>query len=162
MNLPDQPTTGTTHILPLGGDGVQAPISLQVVQMDVASDASGGSSNLSIASDPRYTSLIAWLTVTFTSSAAATVGRVTIQNSSAWQWSETRLNVNFATQARAIATFEPPPILLTNDSVFTGQLLSAWDNVDTETQELRVSILNFDRNLRQLAPHWLTLLNTSR
>ena len=58
--LPAQPLVGTTHVQGLWGDGLAAPINYQECFMQQTGDATAGTNSMTIHTDPRYDSVLAW------------------------------------------------------------------------------------------------------
>lgn len=71
LNLPAQPALGGVEFMPLGGDGLVAPIGCYLADLQLAGDAGGGNATLTMNLDPRYTNLIAFINLTVSSAAAA-------------------------------------------------------------------------------------------
>ncbi len=156
VDLPAQPTTGDVHVLPLGGNGWSAPHSATVVRVALASDVSGGVSQIKIVLDPRYVSLIAWMNTTIAAGASAVANRQGVVESA------TDLVVNGkACDYGAITGVEncsklwmPPGCMCTNTVLGSGYpyIVSESPNVNGQTHTLRARILNFDKQAAQRTP----------
>ncbi len=149
FELPAQPTTGSAVWVPLGGDGVTAPLGYYDVVTTIVGDVSGGTAQLRVDFDPRYTNLCAWANVKIIADTAA--GDFAIH-----------LNPNATTAGLTIvgtmpgvaeAVFStnsaylwfPPPLFHAGE----GTLIAFWANVDaTETYSLSAQIFVYDRDVR--------------
>ncbi len=79
--LPAQPTIGATIFVPLGGDGVTAPLGYFDCLARIVGDASGGNSLVQINFDSRYTSLLAYAQVGILADTAAGDFAITTERS---------------------------------------------------------------------------------
>ncbi len=149
ITLPAQPGIGVVTWVPLGGDGVTAPIGYYDVVNQVVGDASGGNATCSVIFDGRYTSLLAWANPKIFADAAAGEFSMDLTRSSAFNG----LNVvgTFPGVAEAFVTanssylWYPPPIFFAGD----GRVRFNALNVDaTETYVLQCQVFAYDRNVR--------------
>ncbi len=61
---PAQPTVGSLTYVPLGGDGFSAPIAAYAVhQFELVGDVSGGKNQMTIEMDPRFCSLVSFVSI---------------------------------------------------------------------------------------------------
>lgn len=153
VQLPQQPTTGSTIWVPLGGNGYTSPHSMFEVDVQLANDASGGDCRLFILTDPRWESIINRAELIVASQAAQ---------------AEFTFNLNIS----QIAGF-PPKVPMNYQgemdlSSLTGTGACSWDlpphidaqqisatldNVDdTETSIIRAWIFNFHKDASQRVP----------
>ncbi len=163
LQLPEQPASGSTIWVPLGGNGYTAPHSMFEVDLQLANDASGGDTRLFILTDPRWESIIHRVELVVASSAAQ---------------AEFTLNLNIS----AIAGFPPKvPMNLSGEmdfSTLTGTSAAWWDlpphidaqqisctldNVDaTETSIIRAWVYNFHKDASQRVPLGVLLSSIPR
>ncbi len=161
VQLPAQPTTGLTETIPLGGNGFSAPHSIVAVELELANDASGGLSSLVINMDPRYTSLVSYITHT-TTSAAADPHRcqIAVFNTDCDLWADQPDTVVF--NGSAVGAAKPPGMLLKVVPGQTPRITATWVNVDTETNIVNCRIYQFDRQMIHTVPVWLAMQNLPR
>lgn len=159
--LPGQPPDGDGVVFsPLGGDGRSAPLGQYELGIELDGDASGGNATIQLNMDPRYTSLISYISIWSFADAAA--GEFMCQ---ILDLSVTLPNLRIVGTLPHVAEsftsrnggflWYPPPIWLAG----TGAVLAVQPNVDaTEDYGLSASIYVFDRNVRQLsAVQWLNM-----
>ncbi len=162
FTLPAQPTTGRAALFPLGGDGVQSPISAYAVESELASDASGGLSVTTITLDQRYASLVQVLSSEIESAAAAVVVSHRLINDEFDQYLENQTQQFEGVGLLATTVVRPPGMILVRTGSNTPQIVVSAPNTDTETVIIRLRLYNFVFELRQLAPNWLTMANIPR
>ncbi len=64
VTLPAQPTNGTLFYVPLGGDGYKSPFAAHALSnMNITGDASGGSVQFTVNFDPKFVTLVSYLTM---------------------------------------------------------------------------------------------------
>lgn len=149
VTLPAQPTVGSTRWVPLGGDGVTAPLGYFDVNSRVVGDAGAGTAQLAVHFDPRYTSLCAWANIAVLADTAA--GNFAIQllpnlTSSGLIVVGTLPGVAEAfTSTNSAYLWYPPPVFHAGN----GVVRVFFPNVDaTETYELTTQIFAYDRDVR--------------
>lgn len=158
--LPAQPTIGNTELLPLGGDGKAAPHGCYVVRAEVDGDAGGGSAQVTITLDSRYTNLVAWVNVGINVDAAAGDFVCVLQPGDGNEGvtivgTIPQVATTVATRNAAFLWY-PPPIYYRQK----GQILVRFLNVSaTEDYVLAAQIYTFDPNVTQLAPLPILQLN---
>jgi len=63
LTLPAQPAVGTVKYIPLGGDGYSAPFAAYALKgVRVSGDASSGFMSIEVTMDPRFCSLVSFIT----------------------------------------------------------------------------------------------------
>lgn len=153
VTLPQQAAVGQgTLYTPFGGDGKSAPLGIYDVDIRVVGDAGGGNAGVTIAFDPRYTSVIAYVLAYVIADTAAGDFQLAIEDS-VQALPNTRIvgtlpGVAEAFQAQnSIYMWYPPPIWLDGN----GTVSASYVNVDaTETYGMSVQMYVFDRNVRQI------------
>ncbi len=78
LNLPAQPTTGSSFQRPLGGNGWTAPASVYEIGMSLAGDVTGGNSDMIINFDPRYIGIVTYIELRRNVSAGALEMRLSL------------------------------------------------------------------------------------
>lgn len=159
LTLPGQPAAGGgTEFCPLGGDGKTAPLGIYDVDMQIVGDVSGGNATVTLAFDPRYTSLIQYVQPFVSADAAK--GDFQIVLFDLGTLPQIRVGGTMAGVAESMTTknstwtWYPPPVWCTG----TGRIQCDFPNVDaTETYGMTVSMYVFDRNVVQITP--LQILN---
>jgi len=68
--LPDQPAVGLVSLITLGGDGFESPRAAIQWRIDLASDASAGSNQISVTFDPVWTAVVNYVGVQVTGAGA--------------------------------------------------------------------------------------------
>ncbi len=149
VQLPGQPTLGSSVWVPLGGDGVTAPLGYFDVDARLVGDASGGTASISIDFDPRYTNLCAWANAKVIADTAA--GDFALHLTPDAVTNGVTVVGTFPGVAEALfATnscylWYPPPIFYAGD----GRVRLFTDNVDaTETYSLTACIFMYARDVR--------------
>ncbi len=159
LQLPDQPASGAAVLQPLGGNGFTAPHSVTRVRVLSVSDASGGSNNIFVRFDPRYSCLLASLTLHTDSGAVAIATNVSLTDQFEAR-TQIRKSVDLipvsGLSSTNVLTWTPEPIIMVADAnVLATQppvIRATIGNNDTETLTMFVSIYNFDRRARELVP----------
>lgn len=135
--------------VPLGGDGVTAPLGYFDVDSRVVGDASGGTAQIAIHFDPRYTSLLAWANISVLADTApgdfamqllpslTTAGLIIVG---------TLPGVEEAfTSSNSAYLWYPPPIFHAGN----GVCRVFFPNVDaTETYSMAVQVFVYNRDVR--------------
>jgi hypothetical protein len=159
VQLPSQPAAGRVSYVPLGGNGHAAPHSASVVEINLASDASGGTSTLSVQIDPRYTSLVSYVAVSVSAATGAIANRLTIANSVFDQIHNVDPTGYAAVTGATLASklWYPAPVMCSSDATTAGVLgycyiQSIIPNVNGETHYLRMRFYNFDKRVRETTP----------
>lgn len=162
--LPAQPTVGTTVWVPLGGDGVTAPLGYYDVQSRLVGDAGGGSASIQVIFDTRYTNLMSFANIGVQADTAATEFSLDFQKSSA---ALTSIQINGTMPFTLEASFTqnssymwyPPPVFFAGD----GQVLFRTVNEDaTETYSLTLQVFAYNRDVRnRMNMTWLHQISPS-
>lgn len=149
FQIPNQPTIGSVAWVPLGGDGVTAPIGYYEVDAQIVGDVSGGNASVSCAFDPRYTNLLAWVNIKIDDDTAAGEFHMDLVRSAG----VTGINVvgTFPGVTEGFAALNscylwyPPPLFFAGD----GRVRFNAVNVDaTETYVMDLQVFAYDRDVR--------------
>lgn len=158
LQLPGQPGTGSTEIIPLGGDGFISPHSVTVGQVESDSDASGTSNEINIRFDTRFTQLVAYVVTTVKGTAADVNIDFALNVSSAYQ-AKTRVVGPIALisgmNGDIVVSWSPIPVLVVAGTGALGsppEIRVTIPNVDNETLVINFQIFNFDRRARERTP----------
>ena len=142
--LPAQPTTGTSRIQPLGGNGYSAPMSMAFCEADLASDASGGYNRLIFELEEGHAHMIGIVGMRVASASAAVVAAPTIRAGASMSWRDTVTIPEAAVLTQARVLWRPPPLWCRAAGTGTGytpQLEVYVPNVNGET--FRMSMLAY-------------------
>ncbi len=170
VQMPEQPTSGNTHIQPLGGNGATDPHSRTFTAITLASAAGGGTNLLVVRLDPRFTQLVAFVGVSVSGGVAATItGRVELDCGGFEQWLQS-LSIPLAdtgsTGNEHNAIWTPPNVLCSaepnTDSSAAPRVRVIIPNVDGESLTLRVVCYNFDKRARERTPIGLLMTSIPR
>ncbi len=157
--LPAQPAAGVGALYePLGGDGRVAPMGVYSVEAQIVGDASAGNANITMDFDPRYTSVLGWVSPWIVADTAAGDFSIELLNT-VTTLPRVRVVGTLPGVAEAFTSrnsaylWYPPPIWYTAN----GRLNVTFVNVDaTETYGMACCVYIFDRNVKQYAPlQWL-------
>lgn len=163
--LPAQPTIGLTSEIPLGGSGTLAPHNMQEVLIDSVSDATAGTNSIVVHTDPRWTSMVAYVRLRVLSAAADIVFLLEARISLGHDGPSAAGTMGFTSGIQPTVTWVPPAMLGTSGGDVSSNLLpmaitGVIPNVDTETLRMSVRVLNFHKNVRALTP--LQLITSSQ
>ncbi len=161
VQLPQQPTVGLVETWPLGGDGFAAPHSFVAVEIELANDASAGLSSIAINMDPRYTSLVSFITHTTVSAAADPHRCQLVVFNTNCDLAADQPDTNVFNGV-ASGTYKPPGMLLKVTPGSTPRIAATWINVDTETNTVNARIYQFNREMIHRVPVWLAMQNLPR
>ncbi len=160
VSLPASPVVGNLTYIPLGGDGYTSPRSAQLIEVALDSDASGGTSTVTIVTDPRWENMVVWMAGETDSATAAVPFRFAQLPRGAPLGSimAHRGTTDFsALESLNSAVWTPPSV--PNISFVTY----LTDNVDaTETTFVSMYILNFSINASHSVPLNILLSNVPR
>lgn len=147
--------------IPLGGDGLSAPIAAYAItDFEITGDASSGRADLRITMDPRFCSLVSYITMTNSQAATADADiRLTVGSDNpvaavplqVQAGNVESINGNVSGGITLNRTWTPPPFILPGGSVAPfarGQML----NVLNDVYGLRAMIFLFDIRVRELTP----------
>lgn len=165
VQLPDQPSDGSVVYTPLGGNGFQAPHSMFDFSVQATGDASGGNVVLQLFMDPRFVSLVNWVSGTG-NPATGDIGNamsLTTNEGSGVGISD----YSPATQAAALSvgaakTWQPPCVPVTNNPVFTPVLSCTFTNSNGREFNFTGQILLFDKRARETTPLFQMAANLVR
>ena len=154
--LPAQPTTGVVEYIPLGGDGFTAPkFAYSIIGYDVDADASGGTLTAVLEMDPRYASLIGFVTGQLLQAVDADVE---------FLFSVSGLRVpTIVNQGDAVSsalsgssigiTWRPEPIILPGGTAASQPRVQIrFPNVDTDVIRMHALVFCFDIRVREIWP----------
>ncbi len=153
LTLPGQPGAGRVDFQGFAGDGYTAPIAEYLVDFRLAHDASGGTANLILDCDPRYTNVITWVSLVMSGLATAAEYHLSIRRGAgndpggpAVVGTMPLVAATLTSSNNAFLWF-PPPLLFQGD----GQISWLSPNVDGDTSFMRAQVYVFDINVRQTA-----------
>lgn len=149
FTLPAQPAAGLARYKPLGGNGYSAPHSEYFVSVNLAGDATGGLSTITITLDSRYEGIVVLCQSVGTTVSAAVESEIQMQRSFA--------GVNQRVRAQGLGIFDSnrnssvyswtPPLML---DPLVLQYTQA--NVDTDTHNAYLHVLNFNKRASEITP----------
>lgn len=147
--LPAQPDAGVVSWVPLGGDGVTAPLGYYEVDLQLVGDASGGNATINITFDGRYTNLLSWANLKIFDDTAAGEFSVDLTRSAAFNGLHQVGTYPGITEAVVTVNsawlWYPPPLFFAGD----GRLRVIQVNVDaTETYVVQAQVFAYDRDVR--------------
>lgn len=157
FQLNQQPTVGSSRLVPLGGNGVTAPKSMYEVAATLAGAAGGGTNVITIQQDPRFSSLMT-LANSFYIGAAAGIEVL-------FSMRDERDNGPFARGfgnavpigiGGSLTVWNPPPIMTMDEWSLTV------NNVDGDSSIFNAWFYNFDIRILELSPMWQILANLPR
>lgn len=157
VTLPAQPTTGVVDRIPLGGDGYSAPMAAYaVVQHQVTGAVGGGSASLQVNMDPRFCSLISYITMANEQVSAAdadvrlvifgTQGRIPVLTETG-----EIASVGFGSTSLE-RTWNPTPVILPGGTAPGAALIGQMLNVDADVYKLSALIYLFKIDVRERTP----------
>ena len=155
VSLPTQPSLGALELFPLGGDGFSSPSSVYAGRAQLASDASGGTNQIRINMDDRYTQVLSYLSIGVTAGAADIDARMELNVTG-----DELIRINITTTFRQLsgltasnqALWIPPPVALTRIGDNLPSFRCIVDNTDGETLNVGIRLYNFDREARHRVP----------
>ncbi len=157
--LPNQPTTGSVVIRPLGGDGYSAPQSYYLVDFRLDSDASGGTNILRVDLDPQFQNVVSLMHASMVGGLADRITRLDI-----FEASRVETGPRFAVQANMVRNSDTGTHLLyAPPAMFdVGRCEAAVDNVDSEEFRLNLLVYNFRRDAFNRVPLNILLASLPR
>lgn len=156
LTLPAQPVGGGGFALfPLGGDGFSSPSSVYAGRAQLAGDVSGGTNQIRINMDDRYTQVVGYMRLSILSAVADADGRMEINVAQ-----DELIRVNVTTINRVLsgltasntALWTPPPVALTRFGDEVPNFRVIIDNADGETLQFGLRVYNFNREARHTVP----------
>ncbi len=159
VTLPATPSTGSLTYVPLGGDGFTAPQAAYVVRaLQVTGDAGGGAATLTIHMDPRFTSLVAYVTAQNDQASSADADlRLVITPSTGIQIAALTLQQPVVATSATVnsttigLTWNPTPLLMPG-AANTGRIIMKMLNVLADEYRLSAHIYLFNIRVRELTP----------
>ncbi len=150
--LPAQPASGTTVLVPLGGNGFTAPKSLFYVTVNLTGDATGGLLSIDVKRDERFEQLVDFMVIQ--NAGGAVVYRMDLFR----DLGSRALVIGTSNADTTISTgMWSPPALIDPHSY---RLSTA--NVDGVQVKLKMAIYNFDVRASELVPLELLLASVRR
>lgn len=159
--LPEQPGDGLTHVQPLGGNGLTAPISQVYCRATSAADASGGSNQVEFRLDQQHLGMVHWAVVSLTSIAGDTdciadyrFGHAGV----AMRHIQSLTLVHNSINNTGYALFRPPPIVapprpgLGSGSASAPFIEFTVDNVDNDDLTVDLMVFEFLPEAAQRTP----------
>ncbi len=148
VTLPAQPAAGLTTFVPLGGDGTLGPLGYYLCEIDLAGDAGGGNSSITINGDPRYTNQFSFVNLKIDVATAAAEFVVSLRLNTAVILNQIQVNGTMPlidiTQPTSSFLWVPPPLLFET----AGALSFVTPNVAaTETYRLFAQVMAWDKNV---------------
>lgn len=163
VQLPNQPTSGETIWVPLGGNGYTAPHSMFEVNIELNNDASGGDTRLKILMDPRWECIVHRCEAVVSSSAAQAEFTFNL-NIDQLNGFPPKVPMNYQGEmdlstlnGTSAAFWDLPP------HIDAQQMQLVLDNVDaTEVSIFRCWVYNFKKDASQRTPLGLLLSSIPR
>lgn len=157
--LPAQPTSGgVVNYVPLGGDGFLAPHAAYAVSgFKLAGTNTGGAAKFTLEMDPRFVSLMSYVTLGIQQDVAADAEIAMVLNSGDGHVPHQRFQASVVAIASDVstpqvsATWGPNPFLMPGGAK-GSQLTVSMLNVDAFDYFLSCWILLFDINVREKSP----------
>lgn len=156
VQLPDQPTTGDLEYIPLGGDGFTAPkFAYMLRNASVVGDAGGGTIRIDLLMDPRFSSLISYVTGEVQQASTADIEflfKVAGDRVPAQIFQGDALS-NALSSSEIGITWRPAPVILPGGTMASPPEVS-WRvaNVLADVLRLTALIFCFDIRVRELLP----------
>lgn len=161
LQVPEQPAAGGLEYLPLGGDGFSAPQSAYAVNVQLASDASGGTSTITINFDPQFLGLVSYVETVVTGASADVPSRRTI-GLSTFESMHDAEDAEEGEGTTVVRLWRPPGAMATQVGGFVPNIVGRIPNTNTETHFLTARIYNFNKRAREFTPLYLLLQNLPR
>ncbi len=154
---PAQPTTGALTYVPLGGDGYSAPLAAYSIQNHaVTGDATGGAASLTVDMDPRFCSLVSFVSFSILQATSADaeyslkIGSSTGTQIPSILHSDLQVAVSSTVSSKEInKTFNLIPMMMPGAGQ-AGQINLLVKNVDTDIVRLSALIYLFNIRVREL------------
>lgn len=156
VTLPDQPTAGLVARIPLGGDGFTAPqAAYAIAGHAVTGDVSGGNAVINLTMDPRFCSLVQFVTFEIAQGTSADAEfRMRIAGQLNPPMVDQGLQVAVSSTVTGIEvsrTWSPPAVVL--GGAGEGPSIQAiFKNVDGDVYDINAYIFLFDIRVRELTP----------
>jgi len=150
FTLPGQPTVGFAAWVPLGGDGITAPLGYYDVNARLVGDAGGGVAQIAMSFDPRYTNLLSFLNLQVFADTAATEFAVDLIRNSSFAGINLAGTLPFVTEGLVTTNsawiWYPPQQFYAGE----GRVRYTTDNVDaTETYAFTAQVYAYNRDVRR-------------
>ena len=158
VTLPAQPTTGVTRYIELGGDGLTSPKLVATCKIQVASDATSGTSTLTIFGDDTFVMIPNWIISGIQNTSLVGANLPLEQRVDNYGSGNDRLIYSSVAEktviGAAMTTLIPPPMIMEQlgPSDPLPSVNSIIANVDTETHTLIAQFFLFDRFARSETP----------
>lgn len=154
--LPAQPSSGKVVDQGLAGSGYWSPHSETQIRIILAGDASGGTASMTFQWDPRWTSMLQWVSFGASGISADVVATISYRITANLGCGGTVTAVAPPTTGfNAQAVWCPPPQLASVPTIGGTQpnLRIVCDNTDGDTFQLDASLLNFAKDVRNIVPY---------
>lgn len=157
---PAQPGTGVLTYVPLGGDGYTAPQAAYAINnFEVIGDASAGHARLTVEMDPRFCSLVAWVSFSIRQATSADAEyRLTVGSTSGATQIPTQADSGLVvaisstiTTAEINKMISIVPMMMPGAGQ-SGRVEANFLNVDTDTYRMSLLIYLFNIRVRELTP----------
>lgn len=155
--LPAQPTIGVVNYVPLGGDGFTAPHAAYAVSgFGQNGTATGGVAKIVLTMDPRFVSLVSYVTYSIEQAASADAEVALLLSASDGHVPQQKHQALITAVADAFTpqvavTWAPSPVLLPGGAKSPNIVCSAV-NVDANTYFLSTFIYLFNIRVREETP----------
>lgn len=158
FTAPAQPTTGTLEYIPLGGNGLTAPkAAYSVVGHLVDGNVSSGAMQIRMTMDPRYCSLVSWVTFQIIQATAAdadvrvVIGDVDLRVPKLIQQGPVVKTATLVNVNTVAGTFTPTPVILPGGGVLPFIQVAAL-NVDGDSLSFDALVYLFRIDVREKTP----------
>lgn len=162
LELPNQPTVGTTQYVPLGGNGFDAPFSYYAVDIQLDADVSGGNNDIIVLMDPQFMGLVSFIQTLVISVSAATPSKRLITMTASDHCRDSRDCVFEAVDGQASILWTPPGLTLNATPLHTPSFRSTIENVDGDDHFFNLRIYNFKKDAEKKVPLRLIMANLVR
>lgn len=168
ISLPAQPSDGIAQLIPLGGNGFQAPHSVVAVRARLAHDASAGNAEIAVRFDPRYTQVLSYAQAELEDgTGSAEDYRLELQCTALESLAVSGAVGGVSVSGKAVThavLWSPPAIMCAVDQSSSAypRLRFTVNNTNTFTSRLTCRIFNFDIRAREVMPLGILLESFSR
>lgn len=146
FTLPDQPATGSTRYIPLGGDGWSNPHSMYEITVSLIGDATGGQNVILVNMDGRWECTVIVADGVISANLSRTLVFEIRANGGAFSRGIIDTKQGGAGIGVASSQYSPPPLFDVQSIALRGQ------NIDMETNILNVWIYNFRKGAKNRVP----------
>lgn len=158
--LPQQPVSGTVIDQPLGGNGWTAPHSRHAVNVELASDASGGTNKILVHTDPRWSCVVSFMLLRIANAVAdsAWAMHVVIGVFTGFCQVNGTLDISQVPAGILPGALWTPPGFIGSTGVLDPvvgdpmNVQATINNVDTETLSLHAIVYNYEKDAMRKTP----------